>query len=199
MPSVHRTRLKYVQTVTLNTGTTPSLFGSERSFRLNSIFDPDVAVGGHQPYGFDQMAAFYNKYLVTRALVELTLTNPSADGLIFACQVRSPSGAFGVSGNDVDSVAERQGAMVKYINDSGAQVYTLKFDLPNHEIMGLSPAQYAGQIDQTGALVSANPNLMNNIVFAISNQANSNNESLIVMVRISYDVTYSDRLQYLAS
>lgn len=31
---------------------------------MNDIFDPEFAVGGHQPMGFDQMAAMYNRYLV---------------------------------------------------------------------------------------------------------------------------------------
>lgn len=37
---------------------------TNRFFRLNSIFDPDYAVGGHQPMGYDEWEAFYNSYLV---------------------------------------------------------------------------------------------------------------------------------------
>lgn len=33
-------------------------------FKANSIFDPDQAVGGHQPLGYDQWSAFYNHYVV---------------------------------------------------------------------------------------------------------------------------------------
>jgi hypothetical protein len=38
--------------------------GTQALFRLNSIFDPNAAVGGHQPYGYDQLAALYNRYRV---------------------------------------------------------------------------------------------------------------------------------------
>lgn len=40
--------------------------------RANSIFDPDLTGGGHQPMGRDQWATFYNRYLVTDARVRAT-------------------------------------------------------------------------------------------------------------------------------
>lgn len=36
----------------------------EWTWRANSIFDPDETGTGHQPNGFDQMAALYEKYIV---------------------------------------------------------------------------------------------------------------------------------------
>lgn len=33
-------------------------------FNLNSLYDPDLTGTGHQPYGFDQMAALFNRYRV---------------------------------------------------------------------------------------------------------------------------------------
>lgn len=33
-------------------------------FNLNSVYDPDRTGVGHQPYGFDQLAALYNRYRV---------------------------------------------------------------------------------------------------------------------------------------
>lgn len=34
------------------------------TFRLNSIFDPNYSVGGHNPIGYDEWFLFYNSYLV---------------------------------------------------------------------------------------------------------------------------------------
>lgn len=39
---------------------------------LNSLFDPDLSAVGHQPYGFDQLAALYNRYRVISATVNFT-------------------------------------------------------------------------------------------------------------------------------
>lgn len=43
------------------------------SVRLNSLFDPDQAVGGHQPFGFDQLAAIYGRYVVTKCYIDIQL------------------------------------------------------------------------------------------------------------------------------
>lgn len=41
-------------------------------FRANSCFDPDYTYTGHQPTGFDEMAALYQRYLVTAAMIEVS-------------------------------------------------------------------------------------------------------------------------------
>lgn len=46
-------------------------------FCLNGLYDPNITSAGHQPRGFDQLCAFYGKYMVigARATVELINTN----------------------------------------------------------------------------------------------------------------------------
>jgi hypothetical protein len=38
-------------------------------FNLAGLYDPDVALGGHQPFGYDQLMAFYNRYTVLSARI----------------------------------------------------------------------------------------------------------------------------------
>jgi hypothetical protein len=45
------------------------------TMRGNSVYDPYHAVGGHQPLGFDQLAALYQRYNVHGARMELTVYN----------------------------------------------------------------------------------------------------------------------------
>lgn len=40
-------------------------------YRANGMYDPEVAVGGHQPYGFDQLMAQYYHYTVIGAKFEI--------------------------------------------------------------------------------------------------------------------------------
>jgi hypothetical protein len=40
-------------------------------FTANSLYDPEVAAGGHQPMGRDQWAAFYNHYVVRSCTIEV--------------------------------------------------------------------------------------------------------------------------------
>lgn len=42
-----------------------------RSYRANGIFDPTVAVGGHQPYGYDQMIVFFGNYQVLASKIRV--------------------------------------------------------------------------------------------------------------------------------
>jgi len=42
-------------------------------FRANSLFDPEYALGGHQPRNFDQIMPFYNHYTVTGAKITVKL------------------------------------------------------------------------------------------------------------------------------
>jgi len=62
-PMKLRQTLVYSEVFSLTTGTTPGLVQTA-NFRANGMFDPRVAVGGHQPYGYDQLAAMYVKWCV---------------------------------------------------------------------------------------------------------------------------------------
>lgn len=58
VPQRFLTKHKYSTTVTINTAQ------PQYNFNLNSLFDPDRTGTGHQPYGFDQLSALYNRYRV---------------------------------------------------------------------------------------------------------------------------------------
>lgn len=50
------------------------------NYRLNSINDPNLTGGGHQPYGHDELAALYNRYRVFR--VDYAISALNSDGSI---------------------------------------------------------------------------------------------------------------------
>jgi len=49
--------------------------------RGNNIYDPEFATGGGQPYGFDQWAGFYQKYLVYGSKISVGFLQNNASGL----------------------------------------------------------------------------------------------------------------------
>lgn len=65
--------LKYTDTFQLS-NTSGVL--SEYKYRANSVFDPQYSVGGHQPFGFDQRAQFYNHYQVISSKISLRAMPP---------------------------------------------------------------------------------------------------------------------------
>lgn len=53
--------------------------GCNRTFRAGDIYDPDFLVGGHQPYGSDQLAAIYDKYTVLGSKIVCKFVNDRTD------------------------------------------------------------------------------------------------------------------------
>lgn len=68
---------RYVEEVNLSQENITGLTGSEYAFRLNSLFDPNFTGVGHQPRGFDQMAALYANYCVYKVQVQIRLMSQS--------------------------------------------------------------------------------------------------------------------------
>lgn len=73
-PSSKMVKLKYVDTVTIDMNSGTEQIG-KHVFRANSLFDPDYALGGHQPLGFDQWAAIYDHYCVVGSKITATALN----------------------------------------------------------------------------------------------------------------------------
>lgn len=67
--------LKYCDTFQLvSTIGLPDTF----SLCINDLYDPQFAVGGHQPIGFDNLMQFYNHFTVTKARLKVTFVNEGA-------------------------------------------------------------------------------------------------------------------------
>lgn len=55
--------------------TTSSGLLQDLILRINSLYDPEYAAGGHQPFGRDNMASLYNKYRVFGMKYRITFWN----------------------------------------------------------------------------------------------------------------------------
>lgn len=63
-------KLKYgIGNITLAHGALDTIYDL---YRGNGLYDPEVAVGGHQPRMFDQMCLFYQSYLVLGSKISIT-------------------------------------------------------------------------------------------------------------------------------
>lgn len=68
----------------------PGLGSAVHYFRANSIHDPDRTGVGHQPMKHDEMAMFYNHYMVKSSVckvypVGFTNTGTDAAGVVYGC------------------------------------------------------------------------------------------------------------------
>lgn len=65
------TQLKYAdEWIGPSTSGIPQIY----TFNLNSLYDPNRTATGHQPFGFDQLAALYDKYRVFAASWRIDVT-----------------------------------------------------------------------------------------------------------------------------
>lgn len=73
VPPSRRTVLTYETVVTLS----PSSVTAQYTFRGNGLYDPDYTSSGHQPYGYDQMTPWYDKYRVYASSIRVQIINGS--------------------------------------------------------------------------------------------------------------------------
>lgn len=66
MPNKFKCKLIYEEDIT---ATASALVPTSYAFKANAIYDPNKTGTGHQPYGRDQIADFYNRYDVTSAKI----------------------------------------------------------------------------------------------------------------------------------
>jgi len=95
--------MKYTTVLTI--GGTAGAMGYSY-YRANGMFDPEVALGGHQVYGFDQYAAMYRNWTVHsgRIIVNCSNANTTNSNSIIAIQSDSD---FAVSPASIQGVIER--------------------------------------------------------------------------------------------
>jgi len=121
-------------------------------FRLNSLFDPEISSGtNHQPYGFDTLAALYNRYRVLNTSWRINVASTAA-----AIQVGALPGNGLAAGSTSFSLL-KESPRARYITQQpGGQVLTLSGNANIASIAGRSKAEYISD-DRYQALVTGNP------------------------------------------
>lgn len=77
LPATALVTHRYSECYVINDGAGTAI----KSVSLNSMFDPDPAVGGHQPFGSDQMRTMYDRYTVVGVSYKATFYSSSASGV----------------------------------------------------------------------------------------------------------------------
>ena len=179
------TDLHYCEDVAVTTSAGPGFVNYD--WNLNSLFDPNSTGTGHQPRGYDQMTALYNRYRVyyVRWQVTATVTN-SADGCLLA--VMPSNNASPGTWNDV--VEQTYGKFKSIDRQDGTTIYG---GISMAQLNGKSPAQYAAS-DNTGSLVTGSPTEQLILHTAILNTAGAA-VTYHINIRLVFDCEFSDPIQ----
>ncbi len=117
--------------------------------RANSVFDPEYAVGGGQPLGFDQITPLYGAYRVHACKVKFTVCNNSSAAMNFCLLPTKESTSFL---NYLDA-CEQPHAKAKSISaKGGADLAVLANKQLSKKILGLKELD-----DDEEADVTTNP------------------------------------------
>jgi len=159
-PASNVARLRYCEHVVLNAGTGGI---AEYVFRINSLFDPDFTGTGHQPMGFDQFGAFYSRYVVIGAKVNIRVTQ---GGTAVAYGPGSITGAYISPGSaaaaaDLISLLEQgrsNSTMVAHAFTKGNDNLSFNINFSPKRFFGITNIK--DNIDNIGAVTSANPSTL---------------------------------------
>lgn len=144
-----RVKLKYVQTFnrSLASGISSNLI------RGNSPHDPEWSAGGGQPYGYDQWAVFYKKYLCTSSKIRVRFSETSS-GTVPMVVVVQPRVTSTVD-TDVDLLQQRPYSRVKFASPSGSNVHSITSYQSAKRMFGLKGLR--AEDNTYTALTTANP------------------------------------------
>lgn len=183
------TRLKYHTSSTMG----PGLPVGDYIWRLNSLFDPDVIVAGHQPMGFDQIAGLYGKYKVFKCSYKIMVASAINSGLIGVTACAVPTNTATAIANGTDAQEMRASKWGYTCAQLGPPIYLYGMvDLPT--LNGKTRAEYAGD-DLCGAIVSANPSEVLDLHLVIASSDLTTNVQASLAATLTYYVEFSDPVQ----
>lgn len=147
-------KLRYVDTFTLNPGVGTIAL---HQFRANSLFDPDLTLGGHQPLGFNQWEILFDHYTVTGSKISVDLISTTSNGLTGPALVGILLDDDGTVPTDPNTFREQNKSTYKTLGNSNGPKGQVKL------VKTFGAKRYFGVSDvddnttRIGALMGANP------------------------------------------
>lgn len=185
-------KLNYSETFTLTTGV-GGIFGTEQIYGLNNLYDPNYSGTGHQPYGYDQLSPLYRIYMVFGCKINLTITDPSADGMVVGAVIQPSNGTATVATYTPDVIKERPGAVTRVINNTGSQRSYITQYIPNHKLEGVSRPMWNAR-SEYASTVGAGPASEQFLRIAVGSDAGQMSQTVKVRIYITYYCKFFDRI-----
>jgi len=176
---------------------TAGLIARLGSYRLNSIHDIDIALGGKACQYYDQLTKVYKQYRVYNTTIELNFSNPFYDGLMVGYRIR----CFDDTAIDVVSLNLADAQKLKWckflpINNTGAQSATFKISLDVKDLYGYSKARF-WERDDMASQMGANPvggGILEILACSINTASNNVNVNIKMLQRTLLTSPYVDTI-----
>ena len=185
--SKHNCVLNYTSERKTLSGAIGGIVGAVHEWGLNCCFDPDLTGAGHQPMGFDQMAALWKTYRVWKVDFKIRAIAGTAFPFI-AAQVNNsqvPSGT--VTGQPYTTLNERTNCAVKIIEDPNDSVVYGSFMMSGIEGKSIFDDNYT-------ATSSGNPGNKIKLVVGCGDAQDKNDASVEYYIELNFHVTFFNRV-----
>jgi len=152
LPARYITKHKFSQTIGLTLARS-----YQYDMRLNSVYDPDhTSLTGRQPYGFDQLAALYNRYRVVKVNYVINGIQPDSPGTNVRICAQPSNSLITYGANDISQMAESPRTKFVVQGAVGSPLKTLKGSIYLPSLTGRTMAQYMAD-DRYSSDVTTNP------------------------------------------
>lgn len=99
---------------------------------LNGMYDPNISLTGHQPRGFDEMMALYNKYTVKNATIRFSAASWSNGATIVGIHISNISSAF----TSIEKYVEAGNTKYKVQGIAGAPIAEVSYSVNIAKFLG---------------------------------------------------------------
>ncbi len=160
-------------------------------YRCNDLFDPTVAVGGHQPLGFDQMMTLYNKFVVLRSSItcmfSCATTAAGAAHTMVGIRLEDTAGTLPVLLTHLIELRRCKYKMIGYSNGANNQK-TIKYSVRPWKFLGLSSPK--DETEYWGSAVASPVMGCDWSVFSVPVDDTTNSPGIQTVTRIAYKTLF---------
>jgi len=192
-----RTSMEFYQVSTLTSPASDATMGTERSYRLNSLYAPDVA-SAQKPLGFASLAGIYSRWRVDRVRIHVRFLRAVVDSWVTVAIV-GPSQTYTTTGENPNDLGRNPmvALMPIDINTAGNDYTRVEFqkEFSIAQLFGYTQAQYEAQLENVTGTDSTSPAAAH-IPYMLVNSGNRGSSAAVttsVEVRLVFDCTWFER------
>lgn len=191
MPTRMAFNMTYGRVATL-TGGAVGITGTGITFQLNSLYAPQTS-GGHQPYGFDQMAALYSQYKVLSVDVAITFADPSVGTAAPVIQLRSSSDTFDPIGITPENFIEKPNSDCWVCDGVTFNRMNFTKHIEIADLEGESRSAFYNDTNRYVANVTGSPSSIPKLYVGVGDHGGNSSSTIVCKVQIVYNGFFLNR------
>ncbi len=198
-PPTQFCKMPFAATSGLSSAATQSVTGTEIVYRLNSIFEPKVVAPLFRASGYDEIRLIYKRYKVHGCMVDVTFSDPSADGLYWVVAMRAPGSITNTNTLRYTSVDMRYLHWTGALNNTGSQVAHFRRYINISKISGLTNLQFKADTTNFTSEIISNPNAVPVVVVNVANSKDATVQGCNFTIKLTYHVQLYDKVELTSS